>query len=135
VKIRYGHAHCPNCETRYDMDDGHLCPSARLAAVVLPAVVAGPATVPAPDRAHPPGLTWFAPLEARPIVLGPAADRPELHPALALDVARFRAGSRRGRHDWPAVHALENAAAQAAFTTDPYHRRRLLTAARALEMA
>jgi hypothetical protein len=116
------------------MDEGHLCPAAA-AAAVLPAVVAGPATVPAPDRAHPPGLTWFAPLEARPIVLGPAADRPELRPALALDVARFRAGSRRGRHDWPAVHALENAAAQAAFTTDPYHRRRLLTAARALEMA
>jgi hypothetical protein len=134
VKIRYGHACCPRCHARFDMDDGHMCPTAA-AAAMLPAVVTDPTTVPSPDRTHPPGLTWLAPLEARPIVLGPTADRPELHPALALDIERFRADARRGRHDWPAVHALETAAAQAAFTTDPYHRRRLLTAARTLEMA
>lgn len=131
MKIRCGPAHCPRCHTRYDMDAGHVCPGAHL---VLPDVVVGPAVVPAPDRAHPPGLTWLAPLEARPIVIGPSAARPELRPALALDVARFRAELHRGRRDWPAVQALETAAAQAAFTTDPYHRRRLLTAARNLEM-
>lgn len=103
--------------------------------LLLAPVSATGAELPDLGRPHPPGLTWLAPLEARPIVLGPAADHPELHPALAMDVARFRAEVHRGRDDWPAVHALETAAAQAAYTTDPYHRRRLLTAARALETA
>lgn len=43
-----------------------------------------------------PGLTWRAPLESRPIVLGPGADHPDLRPALAIDAAAWVAGRRHG---------------------------------------
>jgi len=133
MKVRYGRVRCQKCHEFYDIDEGHLCPNAGAAAAQLAAAVDAAATLPDLDRPHPPGLTWFTPLEARPIALGPAAAHPEVRPALALDADRFWSGARHGLADWPAVHALEDAVEQAAFTTDPYHRRRLLTAARALE--
>ena len=133
MKLRYGRARCTKCDTWYDIDEGHLCPSAGAAAAQLAAAVDVAAALPDLDRPHPPALTWFAPPEARPIALGPSTAHPEVRPALALDADRFWSGALEGLADWPAVHALEDAVEQAAFTTDPYHRRRLLAAARVLE--
>lgn len=62
----------------------------------LAPLVVDPAEIPDENRPHPPGLTWVAPLEARPIQLGPSADHPELRPALAIDAGRFWAVSRHG---------------------------------------
>ena len=41
-------------------------------------------------------MTWLAPLESRPIALGPSNDHPDLRPALAIDAAAFWAGARHG---------------------------------------
>jgi len=96
LKVRYGRARCERCDTWYDIDEGHMCPTGGAAAPHLPAAVVDVAVVPDADRTHPAGLTWVAPLEARPIALGPSADRPELRPALALDAHRFWSGARHG---------------------------------------
>lgn len=97
LATRYGKVRCQICKDFYDIDEGHVCPLGGAAAPTLPAaVVVDVAAVPDVDRSHPAGLTWFAPLESRPIVLGPSADHPELLPALALDGHRFWSGARHG---------------------------------------
>jgi hypothetical protein len=62
----------------------------------LSPVVADPAAIPDPDRAHPAGLTWVEPLTPRPIILGPSANHPDVRPALALDAGRFWTAARHG---------------------------------------
>lgn len=96
LKIRYGRARCPKCSAWYDIDEGHLCPSAQLAAAVLPPAVVDAAELPDAARPHPAGLTWCVPLTPRPIPPAAGQDRPELRPALALDAVRFFHGARHG---------------------------------------
>lgn len=97
LATRYGKVRCQICKEFYDIDEGHICPLGGAAAPTLPAaVVVDLAAIPDVDRPHPAGLTWVAPLESRPIVLGPSADHPELRPALAIDGHRFWSGARHG---------------------------------------
>lgn len=96
LATRYGKVRCQICKEFYDIDEGHICPLGGAAAPTLLPVVVDVAAVPDVDRAHPAGLTWVAPLESRPIVLGPSADHPELRPALAIDGHRFWSGARHG---------------------------------------
>lgn len=118
MKIRYGRARCPKCDTWYDIDEGHLCPSAQLAAALLPAAVIEPTTVPALGRPHPAGLTWWAPLMPRPIPLGPSQDHPEVRPALALDADQFFHGARHGLAVGRALIDLEEGAIWFAIAPD-----------------
>ncbi|MEU4386795.1 hypothetical protein [Promicromonospora sp. NPDC023805] len=107
---RYGKVRCQICKEFYDIDEGHVCPLGGAAAPTLPVDVVDVAAVPDEDRPHPVGLTWVAPLEARPIVLGPSADHPELRPALALDAHRFWSHARHGLAVGRAEIDLEEAA-------------------------
>ncbi|MFD2792552.1 hypothetical protein ACFS27_03225 [Promicromonospora vindobonensis] len=75
-------------------------------------------TIPDPDRTHPAGLTWYAPLESRPIVLGPSEDHPDLRPALALDAGRFWSGARHGLAVGRARVQLDDAAVRYALSAD-----------------
>ena len=64
-----------------------------LAGPFLSPVVVDPADLPDLDRPLVPGLTWYAPLEERPIVL---IDHAEVRPVLALNAGRFWDGARHG---------------------------------------
>jgi hypothetical protein len=66
------------------------------AVLLLPESGPNGAELPDPGRTPAPGLTWVAPLEARPIALGPSNDHPEVRPALAIDAVAFWTGSRHG---------------------------------------
>jgi hypothetical protein len=85
------------------------------ALIQLDAVAADPATIPDQDRAHPAGLTWLAPLEARPIVLGPSNDRPDLRPALAIGADRFWTHAHHGLAVGRARRDMDTAAVRYAF--------------------
>jgi len=52
-----------------------------------------PEDLPDLDRPHPPGLTWAAPLDPRPIVV---EDHPTIRPVLAIDAGQFWTGARHG---------------------------------------
>lgn len=84
---------------------------------------ADPADLPNPDRLTPAGLTWAAPLEQRPIMLGPD-DHPELVPVLAASpCADFWTHAAHGRGVGRARAALDaqiqRAALQPTPTTSP----------------
>src|SRR5690606_42032137 len=63
---------------------------------LTPTPLADPATLPDLDRTHPAALTWLAPLEPRPIALGPSADPPVLRHALDIGADRFWSSARHG---------------------------------------
>jgi hypothetical protein len=85
----------------------------------LSPVVADPATIPDPDRAHPIGLTWVSPLTPRPIILGPSADHPDLRPALDIQADRFWAMARHGTRIAQRRQAMDDAALDFALSADP----------------
>lgn len=85
----------------------------------LSPVVADPATIPDPDRAHPASLTWVEPLVPRPILVGPSADHPELRHVLALDAGRFWSASRHGTRVARRRQAMDDAAFDYALSADP----------------
>ncbi|PUB32550.1 hypothetical protein C8K30_1011076 [Promicromonospora sp. AC04] len=88
---------CKNCGNWFWTGDEHTCPKpGEVAAAYLPPAVLDPASIPDPDRPHVAGLTWFAPLESRPIPLGPGAGAPALHPALHLAADRYWSGAGYG---------------------------------------
>ncbi|GAA4707275.1 hypothetical protein APR04_003777 [Promicromonospora umidemergens] len=118
LKLRHVIAQCTACDTWYDIDVGHLCPTGGAAAPTLPSAVVDVAEVPDVDRPHPASLTWVAPLEARPIVLGPSADHPDLRPVLALDGHRFWSGARHGLAVGRARARFDEAAKKYAFAPD-----------------
>jgi hypothetical protein len=118
LKLRYGRARCTTCDTWYDIDEGHVCPTGGAAAPHLPSAVVDVAAVPDEDRPHPATLTWVAPLESRPIALGPSADHPELRPVLALDAHRFWSGARHGLDVGRARERFDAAAVRYALAAD-----------------
>lgn len=61
-------------------------------------------------------LTFFVPLEARPILLGPAADQPELRPVLAIGHAAWVAARRHGLEIGRARLELDKAAVRYALS-------------------
>ena len=88
------------------------------AALVLAPTSATPAELPDLDRTPAPGLTWVAPLESRPIALGPSNDHPEVRPALAIDAAAFWTHARHGLAVGRAEIEQDRAAMQFAFAAD-----------------
>lgn len=87
-----------------------------MSAAHIPPSGTDPATLPDPDRPHPPGLTWYVPLLPRPILLGPSEDHPEIQPALALDADRFWSSVHHGFRVGRARAAFDLAAVQYALS-------------------
>src|SRR5690606_25016079 len=84
-----------------------------------PTPLAGPATLPAAHRTHPPALPWLAPLEPRPIALGPSADHPVLRHALDIGADRFWSSARHGLVVGRKQAAFDTAAFQYALAASP----------------
>lgn len=87
---------------------------------LTPTPLADPATLPDPDRAHPAALTWLAPLESRPIALGPSADHPVLRHALDIGADRFWSSAEHGREVGRKQAAFDDAAIDYALAAWPF---------------
>lgn len=86
---------------------------------LTPTPLADPATLPDPYRTHPAALTWLAPLEPRPIALGPSADHPVLRHALDIGADRFWSSARHGLVVGRKQAAFDTAAFQYALAASP----------------
>lgn len=111
--LRNGRVRCPRCGTWYGLDETHVCATA---SIQIATAAADPTALPDPDRAHPAGLTWLAPLEPRPIALGPSADHPDIRPALALDAGRYWTAARHGLAVGRARREMDTAAVRYALS-------------------